>query len=862
MITLHFSPQFDSGAYSGEPGKGVSQFGESYVGPLGLLAFLEVRLGKTVREKPQHESLADYTKAAQEAARMDSEIFFADSLDLSPLATAGELLRWRDELVLSGWKADSPILKQLTPGAESILDGLAKVETLLHGFQTTSDRWQSLLSDLENETSLDGFSVAVHAPEDHMHPVHKAVLGHLRRCGIDVQSAAGKQAPQVEKPIKHFHDSSDACLWAAAQDGEALLVCSDDLTMSSAMAAFGRPYGNASASSTPRPVTHLFTGAMLLLKDAEDIHAFRDYLSPSSHPLNEYKKENRTLREALLNHVVRQRGFKDVVGIINDFADGDPKRIAEIRELVPEPGRRLTYARIKAMCDRISAWMKGSIKVVEKNGTDSAYLDQWKEVVSVCEEMKFQCKELDIDNHPEAFMNILRTVTAPGASIARHAVVGSVPIVSSIEKIAVDVQDVIWVDGSYTGTTAPMSFLCPKDVDVLKEPLPYIWAQDEALQLADDLFQAGLSHIGGKLTILYCDAFAGEKRETHPFILRQAESLDKLKNLPFEPVLPAKAEPCPNLPIVEIKEECDVNNVSLSIPDHESPTTLEDMFDQPLDWVLKSILHLYEESDSNDSLIKGLVAHDVIHRIYEKAAEAGSEVDANAFEQVFKTEFDSFFAAAVHDTGAELNLKENKLDCKQFKSDLQKVSIPKLVEILRYSHLTIVGSEVESKMVDISPLPPAQPISHPLVLSGTIDMLLKDEAGHYVILDFKWAGQDGLKKRTGQIQKGTDYQLALYRKLAEVGTSSIPAGTVDAQAFFMLKTAELLTAYPVFYDCHGLIQVQAPGPKTKQKTYSETMEEIYRKYSETVDAFIAGTIPSGKLKDPYLHYRVFKGILD
>ena len=436
MITLHFNPQYDSGAYSGEPGKGVSKFEESYVGPLGLLAYLEVRLGKTVLEKPQHVILADYTKAAQEAAGMNPTVFFADSLALSPLATAGELLRWRDELVLSGWKADSPIPENLSPGAKSILGGLAEVEALVRGFQTTSDRWRSLLDNLEQETSLDGFSVAVHAPETHIHPVHKAVLDHLRRCGVSVQSAMGKQIPQVEKPIRHFHDSSDACLWAAAQEGDALLVCSDDLAMSSAMAAFGRPYGNASASSSPRPVAHLFTSAMLLLKDAEDIHAFRDYLSSPSHPLNEYDKDKRSLRKVLRDRVVRQRGFEGVDGIIDEFADGKEERIAKIRELVPEPGQPLTFARIKAMCDRISTWMKGAIKGVENTGTDSVYLDQWKEVVSACEEMKFQCRELDIDNHPEAFMNILRTVTAPAASIARHAVVESVPVVSSSDSMS------------------------------------------------------------------------------------------------------------------------------------------------------------------------------------------------------------------------------------------------------------------------------------------------------------------------------------------------------------------------------------------------------------------------------------------
>ena len=76
MITLHFNPQYDSGAWSGEPGKGVCKIEESYVGPMGLLNWLEVRLGITAQEKAQHEILAAYAKAAKSAASKNPALFF------------------------------------------------------------------------------------------------------------------------------------------------------------------------------------------------------------------------------------------------------------------------------------------------------------------------------------------------------------------------------------------------------------------------------------------------------------------------------------------------------------------------------------------------------------------------------------------------------------------------------------------------------------------------------------------------------------------------------------------------------------------------------------------------------------------
>ena len=93
MITLHFNPQYDSGAWSGEPGKGVCKIEDSYVGPMGLLNWLEVRLGITAQEKAQHEILAAYAKAAQQATNKNSAIFFAKSIRLTSLATADELLK-------------------------------------------------------------------------------------------------------------------------------------------------------------------------------------------------------------------------------------------------------------------------------------------------------------------------------------------------------------------------------------------------------------------------------------------------------------------------------------------------------------------------------------------------------------------------------------------------------------------------------------------------------------------------------------------------------------------------------------------------------------------------------------------------
>ena len=856
MITLHFNPQYDTGVWAGEPAQDSSRIGESYIGPMGLLSLLEVRLGLTASDIPLHETLAVYMKAAKEAFGKNPKIFFNKSLTLSPLATAQELLRWRDELVLAGWSAATVAPGAMTTGARAILGGLAEVETLLPGgFRTMSDRWRIVLAALKEKAPLKGFNVIVHAPKIHLHPAYQAVLDGMSSCGIPVEYAYTERSPRVE--IKHFRDSADACLWAVSQEGKDLLVCSDDQTLAAAQAALGLCQGGASASQAPQPVEHLFTSAMMLLKDGGDIEAFRDYLVAPSHPLDRYKKQDKVnLRWRLLRQIIWKHGFEGVEEIVTDHAGDDAAMLSAIRSWLPETEQPLTYKRVRSLCKNLSNWAQGCLSSIPKGDTHP-YEGQWQAVADQCRAMEFQCRELGFDKMEtipvEAFMQALTVVSSPSAPGYQPASVGSASVVSSIERIAVPVKDVVWVDGAYSETSAPLTFLCQEDVRILSEVLPYVWLQKDALLLSDELFKAGLSHIEGTLTALCCDTFRGKAGERHPFFLKEG---CKVHEMPFESIPEKMAEKCAAWPVNTVQETYSLDISGLSIPDHEGPTLLEGMFDQPFDWVARSVLGLYEEGESTLSIIEGLVAHDVIHQISLKAATSGGEVSADAFERVFRADYDTFFVSAVHRLGAELNLPENVLERDQLRTALQTVGLPKLVDVIRHSGLTIVGSEVKFKDVDI-----AEPGYEPLRINGSIDLLLKNAAGRYVILDFKWAGSTGRKRRESEIRKGTDYQLALYRKVAETGTPGITKGTVDAQAFFMLRTGDLFTTSDAFRDGNGAIEPLQPGARTIRMKYEETLQDICSKYTEIVCALRDGTVASGNLKTPYLHYAVLKGKL-
>lgn len=871
QMTLVFNPAYDGGTYVPEQEKGQAQFFRKHVGCKGLLDELELRLGLKAKEPKSRELLTTYLKALQNAEKR-VKLFCSESLNLAPLETAKELLAWRDELVLAGWTSASPVPGNLTTGAKNILNGLAAVEKELPAsFQTESDRWQGLMNELEKDRIPEGLSILIAAPETHFHPLLKTLFDKLRQAGVKVDPDIADHDPDTT--IKHFRDSVDACLWAAACETKSLLVCSDSQTLGSAMAALGKARVNTVSTETPKPVEHLFVSAMMLVKDGGDLQAMRDYLSSPSHPLNKLKpteEKGTSLREALLRHIINKGGFgenkdhKSFLDIVEEYAGGNRATMEQYLSFLPGPGEKLTFKRVKQMCDNLAEWANGALRAAEKayatkkEQNESPYADQWKILADYCRDMELQCRELDFDKKPviedNAFIQAIRSVYTPGKETIVRAEVESTPVVPGIKNIAGATEDVIWIDGAYSDTHLPLSFLCKKDIAVLSEVIPGVWKPGDALALEDDLFKEGLSRIGGNLTILFCDKQRGEKKEKHPFIVQKAGGIKSLEDIEYEKIPEERKEVFLRQTISEESFPAHIDIEGMKLPDHESPSSLEIMLDQPFDWFADKVLELHEEGDTNMSQVKGNVAHDVIHKLYDEASKDNKEVSADSFVRTFLDKFDAIFDQAVLDTGAELTYAENAVERTHFKNILKSESIPELINIVRFSGLTIVGSEVECKGVDLSD---PDPDLEPLLVDATIDLLLKNRAGNYVILDFKWTGTSkGKKTRENQIKKGEDFQLALYRDIAQRGTQDIPKGHVDAQGFYMLRTAELLTAAESsFRDRKGPIECIP----VKGMTSDKTMTHIRERYTAVIRALREGNVPADYKVPEYLKYKVLKG---
>lgn len=861
-LRLHFSPAFDNGCYVPEPKEGNSILRERYVGPMGLLEELELRAGLTSRKTTPHQMLASYSAAVKKAAAADASLFFAQSVKIAPLSTAEQIMNWRDALVFCGWKAGDAIPNSLTSGAKSILDGIKSIEPYLNGFRSVSDRWRAVLDTASKESVLTGAEIVVHVEKKALHPVYSRLLDALESHGTSVTYLSRNSMPQTE--FKRFKDSADACLWTAMLQNDALLICRDSSSLSTAMKAVGHKSIASSSSYEGRPVEHLFTSGMMLLLNPSDINSLRDYLSSPSHPLCLYTMDKNgikvSLRSELLSHIVACNGKgkshitkKTFDEIISDFAAACNVTEDEIMKYIPSDKSGLSFKKIKDLCDALSKWCTFSL-----SSSAPEYLQkwgaQWASVLDSCSALVFMLKESGLDRVPTIsgndFLNALRYADRPSEISVSVAEKGSSPIVSSVDSIAEDVKDAVWVDPCMSFMAFKLAFLCDEDIKVLRRDLNLdIQTRSDFLISSNSCIKAGLSHVKGNLTVLACDRFLGKSGQRHPVVIEiagtkagnsNANVLDWLDSLPYEAIPGHVADKMSLVNPSTQQLDYTVNDLpKMALPDHESPSSLEKLFERPFDHVVSNVLDLRDENSYNISTIMGTVAHGTISKLYYRAVAAANnpEVSADAFETEFKAHFDDDFAASIEEMGMELRLPENKIECKQLCYNLQKKSIPKLIEIIRYSNLTIVGSEVACDLVDITDNGPNK-----LIISASIDLLLKNNVNHYVIIDFKWtSGSTGVKMRMDQIKKGHDYQLALYRRLCEKGTASIQNLPVDAQAFYMLKTCELLTAYNAFSDASGAIRPINPV----SMTYAGTLNEIHSKYDSFVKDFNAGIVREG-----------------
>ncbi|PWK37661.1 RecB family exonuclease [Cupriavidus plantarum] len=791
--------------------------GESTVGPLGMLALLEMQLG-LVRATPSHSERVVQMRACL-AQACNGRRFYERSFAADELGTAARLLAWRDQWYEHGWDGKFPAstagrLRDLADveelACEQVAPGVG--QRLMVVAVTLAARTPQIASvvlldapaefPLGWRRVLEKLPVAFAEPAA-AHATPGTVLAALQESLI--ASLTGQMPPPVtwrddgSMHIVRAQTRLAAAQWLAhrirSSCADVAVVAERDRSMlDAALDALDLPRLGLSDPSPFRPPLQLLPLALRLMWAPLDFHALLQFLSHPVQPLPAFARRRIAEKmadapgiggqrwEALLAEIDAHYGDEaaavrqEIAYWIDHprFAAADGAPLAAVYERV---ARLAEYFR-KRLADpdetRRAGWLAGHEQTAAVLQALQGLLDQGVEAT-----------------RPEALDKLVAQATSRGAANPLlHAQAGAQACVRDPAALIEPFDNVMWwylatvpLVQSYPWSPGELSTLRQAGID-----LP-----DTATLLARQArgWLQPILRAKQRLTLV----LPREGEEAHPVWLLLAGILQGAPVAAVETTLtaaPAAGETA-TVAYRPLPARCRwwhlPAGVTLPWPQSMSFTSLEQLIFNPYQWVLKYPARFRPStllSLPNDFRLLGSLAHRVVERLYLEADSAQwSKGQVMAW-------FDAHLDAIVAEEGAVLLMTGKRAELESFRMRF-RASLGQLHGHLRGCGLTSIAPEAA--------LTGDTPLGH---LRGSSDLLLELAAGGQAIIDMKWAGD---KKYREKLARQTHLQLAIYAKLV-----AQERGRWPHVAYYILSKGELLTISPDVFP--GVRAVPAPDGAT------------------------------------------------
>ena len=774
MLKLIFSPYYDGNCYAGDPDKNQCVLGTKYVGPLGLLDELELRVGLTGRYFDDFQRTILYARAIKKAIAGNKDLFFAKSFDKDKIRTAYVVLGWRDALVKAGWN------KTIT--GSSRLDGLAAVENFFTE-KGEADRWRTLLELSKNTPLLDKKDlIEVACKKEHLEPLYRQLFDNLEKNGCSVSYAPMNTANNLHQKaqVLSFKNDLEMAEWLAQQklgDND-VVVCDDASILNLNISLEGKPqFGNE--SNAIGAVMQIFTLGLQLFNKPLDLNTLLAYLQLPSTPLTsifvECKKKDGTkyypsLRRVLFDQLLEDNGIgtewnKLIDEAVYDYDGNDISKSSQRDKAllfinqwtqVKESAGKYTVEKkiVKKFLDTMKKWAKTNL-------FDESKALQFNAVADNCDTMNLILEdEPDVINTSDLLLWTSQ-ITRPVTLLTQPARVGCINVTRTIADIQTAPDTLYWA------CTTPqynfkydLEFLSPNEVSILEHNGIEVPSRETMLKAKREVMLGVLSKVKKQILMLECDIIGGDVPVEDP-VATELRLTGKLDIKPKDPDLKGWQQ---NKVMADSTKqgEYKVGSSVFKLLDTEkekgglkremeSYSSLDELIQRPFDYVMDYILDLNQYGTAamaDIDTVKGNVAHAYV----EKLTENGNRQIAN-MRKVHNSNFDMLVNELAEVQGAILLLEENDLEFKRFKSLLRK-SIDVLLSIIEQNHLTIVGAEqyYEADVPTIGKM------------NARIDYVLADNKGDYVIIDFKWNESTTYQKKLTQ---NDALQLAVYKAIME-----------------------------------------------------------------------------------------------
>ena len=734
-MKIIYSPFYDQGTYTAQT-VGKARLGERILGTRGLLGELELRAGMTHRRTSDFERIVAYYEAIKSVLKDGSHPFYEESFSKDELGVSGELLRWRDALVMAGWTKD---ITGNAPEAYKFND-LARIEKYFSK-PGESDRWQELR---KAKGELTGYDVEVRVPKKSLEKVIADVLdasGAKVKYADDVKGEELKLAASID--VIEFRNRVEAYRWASGQNFSegTLLINQDNKAFNDVLRAMGKPLAKSEYTDSNPLTMQLFKLGFGLFDKVVDVKTLVSYLNIPVHPLP-YET-----RKALLAQLTDEggygRGWDELLNKYNVCSH--PLVVA------PNPPEKAATQAIQSFSDELKGWSLRYAGVLAQKEENLNLANQLMAIFEMCEALDTVLETAPDAIEYETLRRWVDGIYCACSFPADAAQIGCADIIRDVKAIVEGPDNLVWLDCNATGHSKyPLFFLSTAEIDFLKASGLRIVSEETFTKTASLAAKKALGLVKKNITLVISRKAYGSRVDEHP-IFTEIKAKKMSYKCVEDPAMPCGEQLRVEKLTAPSEEFALEGGVELPERSHgESYSSLDTLIQRPIDYVLDHVTYLRERDLSQVAdirTIKGNVAHAVIENLVGVAkAENRTSFSEIEIEKIIDEE-------TLH---SGVLLANSKIEFDSFKLKLTQ-SVKSLFGAFTEHKLKVFDSEHYVEVMlpeDVD----GQTIGK---FNARIDLILQDVAGDFVIIDLKWSESRRFKDK---IANQTDLQLVLYEK--------------------------------------------------------------------------------------------------
>jgi ATP-dependent helicase/nuclease subunit B len=815
-LRIVFDPAIDGAAWPGPLAQSGACFGETWLGPLGLIGRLETDLGLGGALATRTERIAELARGL---AGVDG--YWSASFERAQLATSARLLTDRDTLALWGWRGEavSPRLAALWRATSNALPGIP-------------DRLERILQVIRRR-DIDIQSIRIADPLESLPPLWARVFEVLATLGVRLDPIPVCETPSTgdlaaaRRP--GFTPVADGSLTlirphgplAAADEVAAALAALDsldgvvligpDAVLDEALGRHGLPRAGADvAPSASAALVRLVLETAFGPMNPADLHGLL-CAEPGPVPRGIARRLAGVLRslpgrgspewcEALA------RGLSEIEETRRSSV---AERLRTIFDPLAERGGEISFEQLQSRLRALTTWARGR---VETDGTLSEVIGMAETLLQLASrmgrkrlgrlELRGLCDEID---RPAA------------ARFPAEAGLASIPRPGAMLG---PTDFAVW--WGFTRDRAPARLrlrLSEAERTALRRA--GVTPPDAGAEMASEARRWRRPLLFTSRALVLVCPYTGEAGElAHPHPLWD-ELTSTMTDTRLAHLLEARQLMRPAAAVRQLAE-LRPNRVavgtaragrSLALRSVESPSSIERLLGCSLAWALEypgGVRRGFASGPPDPSpVLSGVIAHHLLAGLFSGEALRADEA-ARVAEARLEAELPRLCET--------LCLPDHQVERAELKSAVVR-SAREIARVLERTGASVVGTEVVLRggLLDGA------------ILEGTADLLL---ANPDLVIDFKW----GITSSRKRLASGSALQLAAYADLCR-------SGTVQPQVAYFIVNRQRMLAEPG--TC--LTDADCPGESSAAEMWRGVQGAIEKRRDELARGDLAAP---GALEDP------------